>query len=257
MSALSCLLLAAAIGVDAGDVSLAALDTLRLRVGSKAVNGRIYRPHAARVRVHIGDATTPSSEWTNELTLGDSAGRPVMFWVTRGTQHAQGVTWELRQNYDAETLAPYAYALQSSRGGYVRLSFEGRYVRGVRRMPGDTADRQINLTLDEPGFIASASDLVPLAAGLKDGVVMTAPMWSPGMTNSEMRIFTVVGKVPVNVEGTEWTAWKVEERRHTDHHLLATWWLVERSPYMVYGEVILPDGRIQRMTEVEIPSPGR
>ena len=36
---------------------------------------------------------------------------------------------------------------------------------------------------------------------------------------------------------------------------LATWWLLDKSPYMVYGEVPLPDGTIQRMTEVEIPTP--
>lgn len=37
----------------------------------------------------------------------------------------------------------------------------------------------------------------------------------------------------------------------------ATWWLLERSPYMVYGEVPLPNGQVRRMTEVEIPPPSR
>lgn len=252
MTSLLCLVFmtASSYGVDATSA-----DTIRIQVGSKAVNGRVYGPHAARVRVHIGESTTPSAEWTNELTLGDSAGRPVMRWVTKGTQFPPSgppVTWELRQTYDAETLAPYGYALHSSRGGFSRLTFEGRRVRGVRRVPGDTTDRPVDLTLDQPGFIASASDLVPLVVGLKEGVVMSAPMWSPGMTNSEMRIFTVVGKTPTKVEGKEWHAWKVEERRQADGHLLATWYLVEQSPYMVYGEVVLSDGRIQRMTEVEI-----
>ena len=31
--------------------------------------------------------------------------------------------------------------------------------------------------------------------------------------------------------------------------------VTERSPYMVYGEVPLPNGRVQRMTEVAIPAP--
>jgi hypothetical protein len=39
--------------------------------------------------------------------------------------------------------------------------------------------------------------------------------------------------------------------------LLATWWLLDKSPYMVYGEVPLADGTIQRMTEVEVPMPNR
>ena len=88
-------------------------DTLRLEVGSEEVDGRVYKPHAARVRVQVGaEDSPPVAEWTNELTLGDSAGRPIMRWVTRGTRTAAGgnqVTWELRQTYDAITLAPYGH----------------------------------------------------------------------------------------------------------------------------------------------------
>jgi hypothetical protein len=39
--------------------------------------------------------------------------------------------------------------------------------------------------------------------------------------------------------------------------LYATWYLIDRVPYMVYGEVVLPDGQIQRMTEVTINVPAR
>jgi len=31
--------------------------------------------------------------------------------------------------------------------------------------------------------------------------------------------------------------------------------LLDESPYMVYGEVPLPNGRVRKMTEVAIPSP--
>jgi hypothetical protein len=152
-------------------------DTLHLHVGSPAVNGRIYAPHTARVRVQVGDsASAPTAEWTNDLTLGDSAGRPVMRWITKGTQFAPNgnrVTWELRPTYDAVTLAPYGYQSRSSLGGYSRLTFDGPRVRGVRKLPADSVERAVDLTLDRPGFIASASDLVPLAAGLKAGQVMT------------------------------------------------------------------------------------
>jgi hypothetical protein len=113
------------------------------------------------------------------------------------------------------------------------------------------------VTLDRPGFIASASDLVPLAVGLQEGKVMTAPVWGPSMARSELRIFTVIGEGPVVVEGTVVKAWKVEERRHADRTLLATWYLTEAAPYMVYGEVPLPNGQLQRMSEVAIPAPGR
>ena len=232
-------------------------DTLRLEVGSPHVNGTIYAPHAARVRVRVGEGDGRlTAEWTNELTHGDSAGRAVHRWVTKGTRFLPSgdtVRWEILQTYDARTLAPYAYTARSSTGTFTRLTMDGRRVRGTRKVSPDSAERTVDLVLDRPGFIASASDLIPLAAGLKEGAVMTAPMWGPNMAASELRIFTVVGKVPVDVEGTRITAWKIDEFRHADRKLLATWYMTEASPYMVYGEVPLPNGQVQRMTEVAIP----
>jgi hypothetical protein len=235
-------------------------DTIRIEIGSAALDGRVYAPHAARVRVRLDDSARIVATWTNELTVGDSMGRAVHRWVTKGTQQPgtpNETTWELRQTYDAQTLAPLAYNQSSSAGGYQRLTITGNRVRGVRKAPRDTADQQVDVTLDRPGFFAGASDLVPLAVtgGLKAGAVITAPVWSPGMTAAEGRIFTTVGKETVDVEGTRVEAWKVEERRQSDRVLLATWWLLDKSPYMVYGEVPLPNGRVRKMTEVEISPP--
>jgi len=232
-------------------------DTVRIEVGSKQVNGRVYAPHAARVRVRIGSPDAPIvSEWTNELALGDSGGRPVMRWVTKGTRQAPNgatVTWELRQTYDAETLAPYGYHSTASTGAFTQLTLSGNRVRGAKRLPGDSLTQPVDVTLDRAGFFAGASDLIPTAVGLKEGTVIVAPFWSPAMTKAEMRIHTVVGKATVNVEGTDVTSWKVEERRYSDKQLVATWYLLDSSPYMVYGEVPLPNGQVQRMTEVAIP----
>ena len=237
--------------------SVASSDTIRLEVGSREINGKVYEPHAARVRVRVGEGEGQVvAEWTNELTHGDSAGRPIHRWVTKGTRSlpdGNTVTWEIRQTYDAVTLAPYGYAASSSAGTWSKLTLDGVRVRGTRRMPNDTTIHQVDVTLDRPGFVASASDLVPLAAGLSAGKVMTAPVWSPNMVRAELRVFTVVSRGPVDVEGTKVDAWKVEERRHANGQLLATWYLTERSPYMVYGEVPLPNGQVQRMSEVAIP----
>ena len=235
--------------------ALAAQDTIRIEVGSSQLDGRVYRPHAARVNVRLGDSSRVTSTWTNELTVGDSAGRAVHRWVTKGVQRpANGpeVTWELRQTYDARTLAPLAYSQVSSAGGFQQLTITDRRVRGTKRVPGDTAVQQVDVTLDRPGFFAGASDLVPLAVGLREGVVITAPVWSPAMTKAEGRIFSVVGKSTVQVEGASIEAWKVEERRESDRVLLATWYLLDKSPYMVYGEMPLPNGQVRKMTEVEI-----
>ncbi len=234
-------------------------DTIRLYVGSKQVDGRVYAPHAARVRVWVGPGEgRMRAEWTNVLSLGDSAGRTVQRWVTTGrpvTPAGDTVRWELRQTYDAQTLAPLGITRTSSTGATSSLRIDGRHVRGTRRAKADAPVEQLDYMIDQPGFVASASDLVPAAVRLDSGVAMIAPVWQPGSTTSELRVFTVLGKASVDVEGTMVTAWKVEERRRSDKVLLATWYLLDRSPYMVYGEVPLPDGSVQRMTEVEIPMP--
>ncbi len=234
-------------------------DTIRLEVGSPQVNGRVYEPHAARVRVYVGQ-NRMRAEWTNVLTVGDSAGRRVQRWVTSGwqvTPAGDTVRWELRQTYDATTLAPYGITRTASTGAMSSLRIDGRRVTGSRRVNANAAVEPLDYTIDQPGFVASASDLVPAAVRLDSGVVILAPVWQPGSTTSEMRVFTVVGRANPDVEGTRVGSWKVEERRRSDKTLLATWYLLDRSPYMVYGEVPLPDGSVQRMTEVLIPAGGR
>lgn len=234
----------------------ATTDTLRLHVGSPEVNGAIYPPHRARNRVYRGaEGSPPVTTWTNELTLGDSAGRRVMRWVTRGARPGPAgdtITWVLRQTYDASTLAPYAYALTSSDGASTTFTIEGTRVRGTRQGAGGSAAQPLDLTLDQAAFIASASDLVPLAVGLCPGRVMTAPVWGPAMSNAEVRVFSVVGRQRVEVEGAQVDSWKVEERNQRDGKLVATWYLTEQSPYMVYAEVPLANGQVQRMTGVSL-----
>ena len=236
-------------------------DTIWLEVGSAKVDGRVYLPHAARVRVWVGPGQgRMRAEWTNVLTLGDSAGSRVQRWVTTGwqvTPAGDTVRWELRQTYDARTLAPLGITRTASTGATSSVRIDGRQVRGTRRANRDAQVEPIDYVIDQPGFVASASDLVPAAVRLDSGVVMIAPVWQPGSTTSELRVFSVAGKVDVDVEGTKVNAWKVEERRRADKSLLATGYLLDRSPYMVYGEVPLPDGSIQRMTEVEIPAGAR
>jgi hypothetical protein len=240
-----------------GASSINVSDTIRVEVGAKEIDGRVYKPHAARVRVWTGSgAGRIRAEWTNELSIGDSAGRQVHRWVTIGTSitpNGDSVRWELRQTYDARTLQPYGIVRTTSTGAVSALRIDGTRVTGVRRANRDAAEEQVDYTIDRPGFVASASDLVPLAAGFKAGRVVIVPVWGPGMKASEIRSFTMVGKTNVDVEGTMQNAWKVEERRVNDPKLLATWYLMDKSPYMVYGEVPGADGSIDRFTEVELP----
>lgn len=139
-------------------------DTLHIEVGSPHVNGRIYREHAARVLVqHSGPSAASTSHWTNTLTLGDSAGRPVQRWISVGAQGAPGPsvppTWELYQNYDQETLAPYSYYLKATNGAETRLVIDGPRIRGTRRASANAPVQQVDITLPRAAFMQNASDL--------------------------------------------------------------------------------------------------
>jgi hypothetical protein len=87
-----------------------------------------------------------------------------------------------------------------------------------------------------------------MAMRMRAGLVMTAPVWSPGMESTEVRVFLVVAEENVRVEGADVRAWKVEERVQRTGALVATWWLTDRSPYMVLGENPLPNGGTRRIT---------
>ncbi|HJU69688.1 MAG TPA: hypothetical protein VJ650_15720 [Gemmatimonadaceae bacterium] len=229
-------------------------DTVFIEVGSPAIDGRVFKPHAARVRVYRGDTLT--AEWVNRLTLGDSAGRPVMRWVTTSQpipSNPNRVLSVLRQTYDAVTLAPLGYWSESANGAFTRLRIDGQSARGTRRTATDTTQIPVELAIPRLGFFAGASDLVPVAAGLKTGTVLVAPVWGPGMRAAEDRVFTILADTVVDVEGTPVRSRKVEEYKRSDRTLKATWYLLLTAPYMVYGEVPLPDGRVQRMTEVPEP----
>lgn len=227
-------------------------DTVRVEVGSPLVDGRVFQPHAALVRIYRGDTLT--AEWLNELTLGDSAGRPVMRWVTTSRPVASNPNRTLsvlRQTYDGITMAPLGYSVTTSAGAETHLAIESNRMRGTRKGPRDSQATAVDAPIARLGWFAGASDLVPIAAGLRIGSVMIAPVWSPGTNVAEDRIFAVLKDTVVNVEGTPTRSIKVEERK-LDGTLYANWYLLLESPYMVYGEVPLPDGRIQRMTEVEV-----
>jgi hypothetical protein len=233
-----------------------ARDTIFAEVGHPAIDARFMKPHAARVRIYRGDSLV--SQWLNELTLGDSAGRRIMRWVTTGEPVPllpNRPTSVLRQTYDARTLAPLGYWTRGSGGGEMRVAIDGKSVKGSRRTPQDTMTNiPIDAAVPRLGFFSGASDLVPIATGLKKGTVMVAPVWSPGNPAvTQDRVFTVIGDTTVTVEGTAVRSVKVEERRRENGSLYANWYLLLESPYMVYGEVPLPDGRVQRMTEVEAP----
>lgn len=233
-------------------------DTLRLRVGMPEVQGQMFVLHAGKVVVErdTDQGTEVVTQWTNHLAFGDSASRPVMRWITRGsTRRPDGTTgnYVLRQTMDRETLAPYGYDLESSSGTQIKLRINGRQVEGWRKGPQDTARTMVNLQLSEPPFMAGAWDLIVVAATMKEGLVMVMPVWQPGMADIELRSYTITGTKDVKAGDQNWNAFVVEERKLSDPTLMGTWYLVNDPPYMVYAEVTGPDGRPRRMIETSIP----
>lgn len=229
-------------------------DTIRLEVGSPLVDGTRYQPHRARVRVHLNSLDTPpTNEWTNELTIADSAGRRIARWVTLGQFDSAGVPgFDLRQTLDHRTMELLGYRLTTRSGVDIALAIDDRRMRGTRKLPSSPDVQQVDQEIPPAGFLASASDLVPLAAGFREGAIYLAPIWGPNMATAELRVFTVKPKEAITVEGFDWSAWKVEEHRHGDGRLMAVWWLLEEPPYMVAGEVYLPNGNVQKMTEIPL-----
>lgn len=223
---------------------------LVIEVGSAHVDGRFYPPHRARNRVYPPGASSAVTSWTNELTLGDSAGVPVMRWVTLGTQ-SNGTTWDLRQTYHAITLAPIAYAYRNSAGAEKVFRVDGTRVVGHLRAPADSAVTRFDWTLPRLGFMANASDLVPPAVGMRAGAAMSVPVWSGTAEAPVQHVFRVLGERTVDVEGEQVTAWVVEERVAATDELTATWYMTERSPYMVLAEIPGPNG-ITRITGVAL-----
>jgi hypothetical protein len=110
-------------------------DTIRIEVGSPLIDGSVYQPHRARVRVHLNSLDTPpTNEWTNELTVGDSAGRRVARWVTLGQFDSAGTPgFDLRQTFDLVSLAPLGYRLRTRAGADISLAIDGKRMRGTRK----------------------------------------------------------------------------------------------------------------------------
>ena len=75
MFATSLLFTAAILSVhpdDARETVRSLGDTIRVEVGASEVDGRVYRPHAARVRVWVGGGPGEGrmrAQWTNVIAL--------------------------------------------------------------------------------------------------------------------------------------------------------------------------------------------
>jgi hypothetical protein len=172
------------------------------------------------------------------------------------TALGQPATWEMYQTFDATSIAPLSLRRGSSEGVDLQLVYEGRQVRGTRKV-GAGAATPVAVELSRAAFPAAASDLVPMVVQLRKGLVIEAPVWQFGMPDVETRLFDVVDRREMTVAGTAWNSWVVEDRAVRDRAVvfIGTWYIVDEPPYMIYAEVVGPGGVRQRMTEVPLERP--
>lgn len=227
-----------------------ARDTVRLEVGSPAVKGTFYPEHrgiTTSLRIEAGRTDT-AGRWLNVLVIGDSAGIPVHRWHTGGTTRGpdgRPVRFDLWQTFDARTLALYGYHLQSGSGNLLRLTIDGRRVRGIHRPRADAPERAVDLTLPRAGFVAGAVDLIPQAVGLREGLVLTIPVWSPPADSVVTQVWAVRRRTTVEFEGRQVPGWEMEHYS-TGGQRQGTIWLIDEPPYMARWDVATGGGRITR-----------
>ena len=227
-------------------------DTLHIPVGSPAVDGSIYQPHVGRVtRLHMeGGRTDTTAVWLNTLELGDSAGRAVHRWLTSGWSGPPGGArneFNLRSTFDARTLALLGWHMKTGSGFEGSLAVDGRRVRGAVKPPSADGPQQVDFELPDAGFAAGAADLIPYAVGLREGLTMTLPLWSPPGRKLETEVWTVTGIEQIAFDGRTVPSYVMEHFAPGDPKAKGRIWFVDEPPYVVQWDLFPEEGVVVRM----------
>lgn len=227
-------------------------DTLHLAVGSPQVNGAIYRPHKGRVvRLVIdGARVDTTADWLNTLVIGDSAGRTVHRWHTGGWSQGPSGTrnrFDLWSTFDGRTLALLGWRFEGGSGFRASLAIDGAAVKGTVKPPAAAEPNAVDFTLPEAGFASGAADLIPYAVGLRDGLTMTLPLWTPPGQKMERQIWTVVGREPFAYEGRRVPSWVMDHFTPGNPKAQGRIWFIDEPPYVVRWELYQQDGKVVRM----------
>lgn len=232
--------------------SVPSADTIHVPVGSPAVDGSVYRPHVGRVtRLRIeGDRTDTTAVWLNTLEIGDSAGRPVHRWLTSGWSGPPGGArnqFDLRSTFDGRTLALMGWHMKAGSGFEARLAVDGRSVRGTMKPPSAAEPQAVEFELPEAGFASGAADLIPYAIGLREGLTMTLPLWSPPGRTLETQVWTVTGIQQIEFDGRTVPSWVMEHFDVGDPAPKGRIWFVDEPPYVVQWDLFPEEGVLIRM----------
>lgn len=227
-------------------------DTVHVEVGSPLVNGSVYQPHVGRVvQLRItGERTDTTADWLNTLVIGDSAGRVVHRWHTGGWSGQPGAKrneFNLWSTFDGRTLALLGWHLKGGGGFEARLAVDGKTVRGTLKPPASDTVQHVQFELPEAGFASGAADLIPYAVGLREGLTMTLPLWSPPGRKFERETWTVTARDTVQFDGRAVPSWVMEQFAPGGTTAKGRIWFVDEPPYVVQWDVLHEDGTLVRM----------
>ena len=233
-------------------------DTVHVPVGSPLVAGSVYQPHVGRViRLRIeGDRTDTTAVWLNTLVVGDSGGRAVHRWHTGGWSGPPGgarTRFDLWSTFDAKTLALLGWHMKSAAGFEARLAIDGRQVRGTTKPPSASEPQPVDFELSEAGFASGAADLIPYAVGLREGLTMTLPLWSPPGRAVQTQIWTVTGRESIAFDGRSVPSWVMEHFDAGGPSAKGRIWFVDEPPYVVQWDLFGENGVLIRMIGEKAP----
>lgn len=234
-------------------------DTIDVGVGSPLIDGARMRSFTTRIRTFRVAGADPAlvSEATNVITLGDSAGVPVV--RVRSSGWSMGPKGRIESTtdftFDRATLALRGMVSRAADGSERALHADGRSVEMVVPLPNGAPP--LRTALATPGFYGPWSDFVVEELPRRVGTVYRVHLWRPAPQPGgppriveETHLYTVARREDVAVLGKTYRqAWVIEDRLAGNDALAGTMWIVDGPPNLVRWLIAMPDGSALRVDQ--------
>ena len=227
-------------------------DTLTLRPGSGAMDGRYLTPHLAEVTGTTTRAgvVVRTQHYTLDKSVTEERGRPLFRLRVDGLSDAPDPLLHVEVLLDHRTLALVHREDRGANGRRSSFDVDGSHVVGSIVPAADSMPVHVDFTLAEPAFLGSFLDAVANAAELHEGQVLRVPAFGLGASQRrlEWHHLRVIGGDTVRVRDHLANAWVVEESpgaTFTSRRI----WLLREPPYFPYDVTYFPDGSVQRVEQ--------
>lgn len=218
-------------------------EPVTIRLGDKSVDGRIFKPHLARITQSSIRNGQTQLMWTatNDALLTEINGKKALRIVTEGASDIEPKrTWHGDILMFLQSLEPISYDWKISNGNSAIFKFEGTRIVGNLKNAVKNTEQKLDEDLGLMTTIGGIEDVVVGALPLKVGYSAKIPVYQLGQNGVQWKTYLVTGTKKVTISGQEVNAWVVEEQGKSKN----TMWLVDQPPYMVKWEFVMPDGGI-------------